>query len=70
MSHKMFDVPEVNVIQGARCTYCGAWLGEDCNQRDLLQGKAHVQRWIDYWNITHDRSQWREVSPARWLQRS
>jgi hypothetical protein len=58
------------VVEGARCTYCGAWLGAGCQERRYgvsISAPTHAARWYDYWNATHDRADQIAVYPAKWL---
>jgi hypothetical protein len=54
---RVFDVPEDEVVEGVACTWCRAGVGDDCDWRERKGGRAHAQRWRDYWNATHDRAQ-------------
>jgi hypothetical protein len=62
----LFSVDEDTVVEGAGCTWCGADVGRNCAQRDRKSGRAHMARWYDYWNATHERHEQHGVAVAPW----
>lgn len=63
----LFCVEATTVVEAVACTWCGAGVAEECTERDTRGGHPHAQRWRDYWNETHDRSEQTPVYPAPWL---
>lgn len=74
---RVFDVDSPTVVAEAGCTYCGAAVGEPCEDRywradwgmyatvRRLARAPHSQRWYDRWNVRHPEDQ-RPVVRASW----